>query len=62
MGRFATLAPNRFSKEILEGTRFSPEALGLDPDKSIGFVEDIIPPVDIPGIADPRDVTITPVE
>ena len=34
----------------------------LDPDQPIGFVEDIIPPVDIPGIADPRDVTITPVE
>ena len=31
----------------------------LDPDKTIDFVADI-PPVDIPGIADPRDVTVSP--
>ncbi|KKN74439.1 hypothetical protein LCGC14_0390590 [marine sediment metagenome] len=54
MGRFETLAPNRFSKEILEGSRFSQETLDIQTTPGDLF-EDLVPP-DIPEIADPQDI------
>ena len=49
----------RTSGNRLEG--FSADRLkGFDPNRPLGIVEDTIPALDIPGIADPQDVTATP--